>query len=270
MTLTWRRGLRGEPGILRAVLKGCGDALDVGCGDGLLARKLAERARRVTGIDKSPVMTACACELAVGYPDLTFVEGDFLTANLPAASYDFICSVTTIHHMGFEAALIRMRALLRPGGTLVVIGLPREASVAEWAAMIAAAPVVRITKVLRRARGPEGMPVAFPQMSYGQVRAAARRLLPGMRYRRHVLRRYALTWQNPPAELASTTELPPSRAVWRHVILYQEHSPERPWGARSPGSRGLVVAELLMFPVPFVPARWSTASVGPDIHTRDS
>lgn len=178
----WNTNVARHPGILRAVPEGCGDALDVGCGDGLLARKLVGRAKHVTGIDKSPDMIACARESAAGHPQLTFVEGDFLAVELPRAEYDFVCSVTTIHHMDFETALVRMRELLRPGGTLVVVGLAREASVTEWATLIAAAPIVRITKVLRRARGPQGMPVADPQMSYGQVRAAARRLLPGVRY----------------------------------------------------------------------------------------
>ncbi|GIH59679.1 class I SAM-dependent methyltransferase [Microbispora siamensis] len=193
----WNTNVARHPGILRAVPEGCGDALDVGCGDGLLARKLTTRAKRVTGVDRSPEMIARARELSAGQPDLTFVEGDFLTAALPVEGYDFVCSVSTIHHMDFDAALVRMRESLRPGGTLVVVGLAREGSPAEWAATIAAAPVVRITKVLRRARGPEGMPVAEPLMSYGQVRAAARRLLPGVRYRRHVLRRYSLTWTKP-------------------------------------------------------------------------
>ncbi|MEU6579069.1 class I SAM-dependent methyltransferase [Streptomyces sp. NPDC046805] len=120
--------------------------------DGLLAQKLAERANHVTGIDKSPEMIACAREFAASHPELTFVEGDFLTADLPAEGYDLVCSVTTIHHMDFEAALIRMLELLRPGGTLVIVGLAREASLSERAAMIAAAPIVRITEVLRRAR----------------------------------------------------------------------------------------------------------------------
>ncbi|MFI1200200.1 class I SAM-dependent methyltransferase [Streptomyces sp. NPDC020883] len=193
----WNTNVARHPGILRAVPSGCGNALDVGCGDGLLVRKLAERAEHVTGMDKSPEMIARARELAADHQDLAFVEGDFLAADLPAAGYDFVCSVTAIHHMDFAAALIRMRDLLRPGGTLVVVGLAREASPAEWAALIAAAPVVRITKVLRRAGGPPGMPVVDPQMSYGQVRAAARRLLPGVRYRRHVLRRYSLVWEKP-------------------------------------------------------------------------
>ncbi|MYY08645.1 methyltransferase domain-containing protein [Streptomyces sp. SID4919] len=193
----WNTNVARHPDILRSVPEGCGDALDVGCGDGLLARKLAARVNRVTGIDKSPEMIARARDLAVDSPDLSLIEGDFLTADLPAAGYDFLCSVTTIHHMDFEAALVRMRALLRPGGTLMVVGLAREANVTEWAAMIAAAPVVRITKKLRRASEPEGMPVAVPRISYGQVRAVARRLLPGVRYRRHVLRRYSLTWEKP-------------------------------------------------------------------------
>lgn len=204
----WNTNVARHPGILRAVPEGCLDALDVGCGDGLLARKLAGRAQRVTGIDRSPEMVARAREPAPGHAQLTFVEGDFLTADLPSAGYDFICSVTTIHHMDFEAALLRMRELLRPGGTLVVVGLAREGSPAEWAAMIAAAPLVRITKVLRRAHGPEGMPVADPQMSYAQVRTTARRLLPGVRYRRHVLRRYSLTWGKPPQGVERLAQAP--------------------------------------------------------------
>jgi SAM-dependent methyltransferase len=193
----WNTNVARHRGILRAVPERCGDALDVGCGDGLLARKLTGRAKRVTGIDKSREMIARARELAAGHQDLAFVEGDFLTADLPAAGYDFICSLSTIHHMNFEAALTRMREMLRPGGTLVVVGLAREKTLVDWATMIAAAPFVRIIKVLRRAHGPAGMPIADPQMSYGQVRAAARRLLPGARYRRHVLRRYSLTWEKP-------------------------------------------------------------------------
>jgi SAM-dependent methyltransferase len=197
LTPYWNTNVARHPGILRAVPVGCGDALDVGCGDGLLARKLAGRAKRVTGIDNSATMIARARELAAGHPEPAFVEGDFLTAELPAEGYDFICSVTAIHHMDFEAALTRMRELLRPGGTLIVVGLAREATPADWAARIACAPLVRATKALRRARGPEGMPVCDPRMTYAQVRGAARRLLPGVRYRWHVLRRYSLTWEKP-------------------------------------------------------------------------
>lgn len=95
--------------------------------------------------------------------------------------------------MAFEPALARMRDLLRPGGTLVV-GPAREATLADCAIWAAATLVVRITKVLRRASVPAGVPTAKPAMSYREVSDAARRLLPGVRYRRRLLRRYSLTW----------------------------------------------------------------------------
>ncbi|MEO3849063.1 class I SAM-dependent methyltransferase [Streptomyces sp. B8F3] len=197
LTPYWNTNVARHPGILRAVPEGCRDALDVGCGDGLLVRKLAARAERVTGVDNSPEMIASAREQAADLPGTGFVAGDFLTADLSAAGYDFICSVSAVHQMDFTAALARMRELLRPGGVLVVVGLAREASVGDWAAMVAAAPVVRTAKVLRRASFPAGMPFISPHMSYGEVRAEARRVLPGVRYRRHVLRRYSLTWHAP-------------------------------------------------------------------------
>jgi 2-polyprenyl-3-methyl-5-hydroxy-6-metoxy-1,4-benzoquinol methylase len=70
----WNTNVARHPGILRAVPEGCGDALDVGCGDGLLARKLTGRAKHVTGIDKSPDMIARARESAASHPQLTFIE----------------------------------------------------------------------------------------------------------------------------------------------------------------------------------------------------
>ncbi|WP_409186430.1 class I SAM-dependent methyltransferase [Amycolatopsis sp. VS8301801F10] len=187
----WNTNVARHPDILRAVPAGCSTALDVGCGDGLLVRKLASVVPSVTGIDKSPQMVAQARSLSGD----CFVEGDFLTADLGA--YDFICSVATVHHVDFEAALTRMRDLLNPGGALVVVGLARDASATDWATTIATAPIVRVTKTLRRAHGPDGMPVLRPQMSYREVRTTAARLLPGVRYRRHVLRRYSLTWRKP-------------------------------------------------------------------------
>ncbi|MFH9351988.1 class I SAM-dependent methyltransferase [Kitasatospora sp. NPDC017646] len=187
----WNTNVARHPGILRAVPPGCGAALDVGCGDGLLAAKLARRCGRVVGVDSSREMVARARAL---YAEPTFVEGDFLTVDLPAEGFGFVCSVTAVHHMDFASALTRMRELLSPGGVLVVVGLAREETAADWARRGAAAPLVRAVKALRRAGGPEGMPEAAPGMSYREVREAAERVLPGARYQWHVLRRYSLTW----------------------------------------------------------------------------
>ncbi|WHT22911.1 class I SAM-dependent methyltransferase [Crossiella sp. CA-258035] len=205
MSPYWNTNVARHPDILRAVPEGCRQALDVGCGDGLLARKLTGRAERVTGVDSSPRMIALARELSGGHPDLDFIEGDFLAAELPLAGYDFICSVATVHHVDLTQALIRLRDLLCPGGTLVVVALARSVTPAERAFAVAATPVVWTVKRLRRAHGPDGMPGAQPTLSYGQVRATAQRLLPGVRYRRHLLRRYSLVWTKP-----AVTPAPPT------------------------------------------------------------
>ncbi|MFF2920925.1 class I SAM-dependent methyltransferase [Streptomyces celluloflavus] len=49
----WNHNVRYHRLVLDAVPDGCGRALDIGCGDGLLVRKLAGRAREVTGVDRS-------------------------------------------------------------------------------------------------------------------------------------------------------------------------------------------------------------------------
>ena len=54
----WNQNVHYQPVILNAVPPGCGAAIDVGCGDGLLACKLAARCAAVTGIDKDAPMIA--------------------------------------------------------------------------------------------------------------------------------------------------------------------------------------------------------------------
>lgn len=52
----WNHNVHYHHLVLDAVPDGCREALDVGCGDGLLARKLSEKAAFVTGVDRSPEM----------------------------------------------------------------------------------------------------------------------------------------------------------------------------------------------------------------------
>ena len=54
-------------------------------------------------------------------------------------------------------------------------------------------PVDRFYRALYRQNGP-GAPVKDPDMTWAEVRATAARLLPGVRYRRHLLWRYSLLW----------------------------------------------------------------------------
>jgi len=190
----WNHNVHYQPVILAAVPPGCGPALDVGCGDGLLACRLAERCAEVTGIDRDPRMIALARSRANGWT--RFIEADFLTYPFEAASFDFVCANTSLHHMDFAAALTTMARVLRPGGRLAVIGLAAGKSLADLLTAAPGVPVNLFYRAIYR-EGESGAPIMDPQMTWREVRAEAARLLPGVRYRRHLLWRYSLRWQRP-------------------------------------------------------------------------
>ena len=136
----WNHNVHYQPVILGAVPPGCGPALDVGCGDGMLAGRLAERCAEVTGIDRDPRMITLARARAVGQSRVSFIEADFLDYPLEAGSFDFVCANTSLHHMDLAAALTAMIRLLRPGGRLAVIGLAADKSIADRLAGAAGVP----------------------------------------------------------------------------------------------------------------------------------
>lgn len=194
----WNHNVAHHKVVLHAMPTPCGRALDVGCGDGALVRRLASRAGEVTGVDASAPMVAEARERNAGVGNVRILEGDFLAADLPAGGFDLVCSVSVIHHMDFATALTRMRELLRPGGVLVVVSLARSTTARERLVGALGVPAALANRLRRNhSHGVEGMPVRDPEMSWRDVREEAARLLPGVRYRRHLLWRYSLVWRKP-------------------------------------------------------------------------
>jgi ubiquinone/menaquinone biosynthesis C-methylase UbiE len=191
----WNHNVHYQPVILNAVPDGCGAALEVGCGDGLLARRLAARAAEVTAIDRDAGMVALARERSPG-TSVRFLHADFLACPIEEASFDFACANTALHHMDFAAALKAMARALRPGGRLAVVGLAANGSPADY---LIGAPGVPANLVYRafRGHGGSGAPVKDPEMTWAEVHEAARDVLPGVRYRRHLLWRYSLLWRKP-------------------------------------------------------------------------
>jgi ubiquinone/menaquinone biosynthesis C-methylase UbiE len=192
----WNHNVHYQPVILGAVPPGCRAALDVGCGDGMLAGRLAERCAEVTGIDRDPRMVALARSRSAGQARVSFIEADFLTYPFETASFDFVCANTSLHHMDFAAALTAMARVLRPGGRLAVVGLAADKSVTDRLAGAAGVPAALFYRAIYR-KGQSGAPIMDPEMSWRETRAAAADALPGVRYRRHLLWRYSLLWRKP-------------------------------------------------------------------------
>ncbi|AWN31258.1 class I SAM-dependent methyltransferase [Streptomyces sp. NEAU-S7GS2] len=195
----WNHNVHYHRLVLDAVPDGCGRALDIGCGDGLLVRKLAGRIREVTGVDRSAAMVRLARERSAQVPNAAFVEADFMTPDgAPSGGFDFLTAVAVVHHLDFTAAVHRMAGLLAPGGRLVLVGLARNRTPLDWLVSGAGVPAARFLARRHGGKsGPPEMPVQDPAMAWGEVRRAARGCLPGSRFRRHLLWRYSLVWDKP-------------------------------------------------------------------------
>ena len=163
----------------------------------MLTRELRSVSQRVVGIDvDSPSIESARVQ---GGARVEYVLGDFLDHQFEPASFDLVTSVAALHHMDTEAGLTRMSCLVRPGGALVVVGLAQSRHLGDFALDAAGAVATRVHKhVLQKRYWEHDAPKVWPPpCSYAEIRAIAAKLLPGVKYRRHVLWRYSLLWIRP-------------------------------------------------------------------------
>lgn len=202
MTDYWNHNVAHHARIVRAMPANCRSALDVGCGDGLLAQKLAARAGWVVALDASPEMAAQARRRTAGL-DVEVIEADFLAAVrdgvLPRRSFGFVTSVATLHHLDPEPALHAMASLLEPGGRLAVAGLATSRSALDWLIAAAQLPLVHAIRLAHGGKSaPEGMPMSFDAIpSWAESKRTALHALPGARWRRTLQLRYMIEWTAP-------------------------------------------------------------------------
>jgi ubiquinone/menaquinone biosynthesis C-methylase UbiE len=88
------------------------DVLEVGCGTGLLLRRIASFAKSARGVDLSPGMLARARARGL---DVT--EASATSLPFPDASFDVACSFKVLAHVReIRLALAEMARVVRPGG----------------------------------------------------------------------------------------------------------------------------------------------------------
>ncbi|NTW58477.1 MAG: methyltransferase domain-containing protein [Nitrospirae bacterium] len=105
------------------------DALDFGCGTGLVTLKLQPLVRSITGVDSSrgmlDVLASKVQDRRIGNVRTQFV--DLEHGRTVEGQYNLIVSSMTLHHVPDPAALIaQLAAALLPGGTLAVADLDTE------------------------------------------------------------------------------------------------------------------------------------------------
>jgi SAM-dependent methyltransferase len=109
-----------QPALARLLPDPAGlDVLDLGCGDGTLARALiGQGARRVLGVDPSARMLALAARQPA--PGVRYLRASAETLALPPASLDLVVSSLALHYVAdYETLVGRVACWLRPGGRLV-------------------------------------------------------------------------------------------------------------------------------------------------------
>jgi SAM-dependent methyltransferase len=106
--------------------------LDVGCGDGELAVRLAALGAQVTGVDASPAMIAAARARAVGSGvTARFCEARAEALPFAADSFDLVVAVTVLCFVADALPTFReVSRVLAPGGRVVIGELGRYST---WA-----------------------------------------------------------------------------------------------------------------------------------------
>ncbi len=105
------------------------DALDFGCGTGLLTLQLQPLVGTITGVDSSrgmlDIFKAKIDGLQLG--NVKSLLCDLDTGDTLSGSYDLVVSNMTLHHVKEIAPLLRqLHAVLAPGGTLCLADLDAE------------------------------------------------------------------------------------------------------------------------------------------------
>ena len=114
----WNRNTHYHDRLLAALPRDCRRVVDVGCGLGTFARRLAHVVEHVDALDRDPGVLAQAACCSRDVPNVRFVQGDFI-AWQPETRYDAVSMLAVLHHLPFRAALLKAAALLRPGGVLL-------------------------------------------------------------------------------------------------------------------------------------------------------
>jgi SAM-dependent methyltransferase len=199
-------------------------AVDIGCGTGVLAGKLAPHFAHVTGIDADAGMAGVATARLTHDRRVIIRRCSFddFATTASDGDADLITMVAVLHHLDLDDTLARIPRLLAPGGRLLVVGLARVSSLPDLAVDLisaAANPVMGLIKHPRPARltnvpaaGQPVMPVRDPAITLKQITAAARARLPGATVRRRLFFRYTLRWDKPLATAPPPASGPPGHA----------------------------------------------------------
>lgn len=192
----WNVNIHYDALLDRSVPVAAASVLDVGCGDGFLAARLARRVPHVVAVDvDEPVLARARARFSDAA--VAWRHGDIRTDSLPPRAYDAVVSNAMLHHLSdTDRALRRLGGLVRPGGVLAIVTFVR----AEWRELPWAVATLAARRAAIGVRGkwehtaPQSWP---PPDTFRQLRHHVRAALPGACLSRLLLGRCLVLWQAP-------------------------------------------------------------------------
>ena len=197
--------------LLRYLPNNCGNALEIGCGTGAFAHRLAERAQHVVAIDLSSEMIRVARSRLAHVLNLEFKVADARSWPFPNEYFDCVASIATLHHLEARETLRMMKASLTAGGVLIILdlfqpepGVVRLLGLNDLFSNIVAMAVSGSLRLLHngRLKPPREVQAAWDahgkhdrHLSMNEVHNLCNELLPGAQVRQHLLWRYSIIWQ---------------------------------------------------------------------------
>lgn len=119
--------------LSRLTAENLGDALDVGCGTGMLSDRIAAHVENLVGLDISGQMLKQAKKRAKRFQNVHLVLGDADHLPLRDGTMDHVFAVTLVQNMPDpRATLAEMKRVAKNHATLVVTGLKRVFSEDEF------------------------------------------------------------------------------------------------------------------------------------------
>jgi 2-polyprenyl-3-methyl-5-hydroxy-6-metoxy-1,4-benzoquinol methylase len=148
---TWDHNNHYHRFLLRQIPQHCSDVLEIGCGSGMFARLLAQKAEHVLALDLSPQMISLARERSKQFTNIDFQVADVQPLEFSSGQFDCVVSIATLHHLPMEDILTKLKAAIAPNGTLIVLDL-YQASLSDLPALLIAIPINLLLKFLKTGR----------------------------------------------------------------------------------------------------------------------
>ncbi len=193
MNMYWNHNSAYYPWVQKKTAN-CRSILDVGCGDGSLALLIDDGTKKIVGIDSDNHCIDNARSVKNG-GTVEFICCDFMdfTQNM---TFDAVVFAASIHHMDMTKALQKAKSLLRPCGTLLIIGLAKPSTAVDWILEAARVLPSKIITAFHHMQTSEelSLPTSYDYPSMNDVRSIVKQELPSAKIHYALHYRYLLEW----------------------------------------------------------------------------